>query len=81
MAESGFSITHPWVTTRLIMFANDGTIFLPEDREENPDSADQGYPITLNLFITTYNVNQTPIITGVNIPTHSKERSREVNIT
>jgi hypothetical protein len=79
VAEAGFSITNPWVKIRPIIFVNDGPIFLPEDNEEDPNSADQGYPITLNLFTTTYNVGQTPITIIVKIPTYSKERLREVN--
>ena len=81
VAEAGFSITHHWVKTRPIIFVNDGPIFLPEDSKEDPNIADHGYSITLNLFTTTYNVSQTPTTTIANIPIHSKERLREVNTT
>ena len=37
--------------------------------------------ITLNLITTTYDVNQTPITTSVNIPTHTNKRLREMSIS
>ena len=53
VAEAGFSITNPWVTTRPFYLSNDGPVFLPEHSEEDPNNADRDYPITLNVFATT----------------------------